>query len=326
MHRPAATHASSRKPQRSALDAARREKQDVAASKSPRRPASLSLFRDAWLEYERDRAHYLAMAIIYYASITFVPILLLLLSTLGLLLRFSTTAVEIEQRTLLAIQAQAGAQLAGTINRLLEVVQRDSITATVVSVVGILVSASLLFRQLRMTFRAVWNYEPPLVAGPIYLRVLTLLREWIIAFVITLGGGGLIMVALAILTALKWVDRLLAPVPFIPHGAVTAALSSFVIAAIVFGALLKVLPPRPVRWRDLWMPVLLCAGVWVAASELLPLYNRFFGGNRNAYNAIGALLPLLISINVGTQMLFYGAELCKVTTLRGKAPLAIAGP
>ena len=302
------------------------QRETCAAEKRTRGPTSISVLRDAWIEFERDRAHYLAMAIIYYASITFVPILLLLLSTLGLVLRFSATAADIERRMLRAIEAQAGEQLAGTINRLLEVVQRDSITATIVSVIGILVSASLLFRQLRMTFRAVWNYEPPLVAGPIYLRILTLLREWVIAFVITLGGGGLIMIALAVLTALKWVDRWLAAVPFIPHGVVTATLSSFVIAAIVFAALLKVLPPRPVRWRDIWMPVLLCAGVWVGASELLPLYNRLFGGNRNAYNAIGALLPLLISINIGTQMLFYGAELCKVTALRASAPFVIAGP
>jgi len=71
--------------------------------------------------------------------------------------------------------------------------------------------------------------------------------------------------------------------------------------------------------------VLLCAGVWVAAAELLPLYHRIFGESRNAYNAVGALLPLLLSVNIGSKVLFYGAELCKVSTLREKPSLALAG-
>src|SRR5215510_7358667 len=112
------------------------------------RRAFVRLLHETWVEYERDRAHYLAMAIVYYATLSIVPILLLLLSALGLVLRYSATAAEVEQRTLLTIEARFGAPMATTINGLLEGVQRDSITATVVSVVGVLISASLLFRQL----------------------------------------------------------------------------------------------------------------------------------------------------------------------------------
>jgi len=281
-------------------------------------PADVAFFRllhQSWIEFERDRAHYLAMAILYYASISVVPMLLLLLSTLGLLLRFSATAAEVEQRMLARLETQFGSQLTGTIQRLLDAVQRDSVIATIVSVAGILVSASLLFRQLGMTFRAVWNYDPPLVAGPIYVRAFTLIREWIIAFVITLGGGGLLFLAVVVISAFKWVDRLLQSVPVLSQlSGLTAALSSFVLAAITFGALLKVLPPRPVRWRDMWLAVVLCAASWVAATELLPLYQRYFGDNGNAYSAVGALLPILISANIASQVLFFGAELCKVVT------------
>src|SRR5262249_7466607 len=38
-----------------------------------------TLLHDAWVEYQRDRARYLAVAIIYYAAICLVPMLLLLL-------------------------------------------------------------------------------------------------------------------------------------------------------------------------------------------------------------------------------------------------------
>jgi uncharacterized BrkB/YihY/UPF0761 family membrane protein len=70
----------------------------------------------------------------------------------------------------------------------------------------------------------------------------------------------------------------------------------------------------------------LCAGIWVIASEVIPLYHRFVGETRNAYNAIGALLPVLVLVNIGAQSLFYGAELCKVITRRREASLRTVEP
>jgi uncharacterized BrkB/YihY/UPF0761 family membrane protein len=282
--------------------------------------AMVELLRDAWIEYQRDRARYLAVAIIYYAAICIVPLLLLLLATLGLVLRYSTTAVELERRTLVAIETRFGAEGAATITSFLQGVQRDSFIVSIIGVVGMLAGASLLFRQLRLTFRAVWRYEPPLVAGPMRLRVFTIVREWLIAFVITLGGGGLLLLGLIVISAFQWLARLLTKVPILPGvGLFLAVVSSFVLAAITFGALLKVLPPRVVRWRDILPSLLVCAAIWVAASELIPLYHRFVGETRNAYNAVGALLPILVLANIGAQVLFYGAELSKVVTRRSEA-------
>ena len=284
--------------------------------------AIAGLLHDTWIEYQRDRARYFAVAIIYYAAVCLVPLLLLLLSTLGLLLRYSATAAELEHEMLTTIETRFGSQLSEMITRLLDGLQHNSIVVTFIGVLGMLVAVSLLFRHLRMTFRAVWHYEPPTVAGPIRLRVFTIIREWIIAFVITLGGGGLLLLGVVVIAAFRWLARLLTQVPILPGvGTLLAALSSFALAAITYGALLKVLPPRAVRWRDILPAILLCAGTWVVASEVIPLYHRFVGESRNAYNAIGALLPVLVLVNVGAQSLFYGAELSKVITRRREASL-----
>src|SRR5262249_307470 len=153
-----------------------------------------------------------------------------------------------------------------TITGFLQGLQRDSFIVSIIGIVGVLVGASLLFRQLRLTFRAVWQYEPPLVAGPMLVRVFKIVREWVIAFVITLGGGVLLLVGLILISAFQWLARLLTRVPILPGvGLFLAVLSSFVLAAITFGALLKVLPPRAVRWRDILPSLLLCAAIWVAA-------------------------------------------------------------
>lgn len=117
------------------------------------------LLTEAWIEYERDRARYLAVAMVYYALVSLVPLLLLLLAALGLLLRFSSVAADARQQVLAAIDTNFGPDLALTIKRLLISLQQESIMATLISLAGILLTASVLFKHLRLSFRAIWKHE-----------------------------------------------------------------------------------------------------------------------------------------------------------------------
>ena len=74
----------------------------------------------------------------------------------------------------------------------------------------------------------------------------------------------------------------------------------------------KILPPVRIRWRDVRLAAVLCAVVWVAAGELLALYGTVVGDGPGAYGALGAMLAIMLWMNVVSQTLFFGAELCKV--------------
>src|SRR5215471_11222682 len=110
----------------------------------------VNLLRTAGFEYENDRAGYFAVAMIYYALVSMIPILLLLMAALGLLLRFSPIALEVQQNMLIRIETHFGPQLPLTIQQLMNTVQRDSVPATVISLAGLLLAASVLFRHLRL--------------------------------------------------------------------------------------------------------------------------------------------------------------------------------
>jgi membrane protein len=278
----------------------------------------VDLLRAAGIAYERDRARYLAVAMIYYAIVSLIPLLLLLLATLGLLLRFSTVAADTRQRMLLGVEASFGAELTATITRLLNTVQRESIIATIVSLAGLVLAGSLLGRHLRLGFRAIWNYEPPLISGPVSVMVRTAILERVIAFVMVLAGGGLLLAALVLIAAAQWLDRVLGGVPLSGQATrwLLTALGSLSVAALTFAAMLKFLPPVPIRWREVWLAALLCAVTWVVASELLALYGVFFGHHRSAYGALGGLLAVMLWMNIVSQVLFFGAELSKVVATR----------
>ena len=276
----------------------------------------MDLLRAAWVEYERDRARYLAVAMIYYALVSLVPLLLLLLAALGLLLRFSEIAADAQHQMLGAIEASFGPELPATIKRALDTLQRESITAILISLVGLFFTASVLFRHLRMSFRAIWKYEPPLVSGPVRAVVRTTVLEQVLALAMVLGGGGLLLAALALIGLTQSLGSALGHLPFLARtGWALTAVSSSILAAITFAAMFKVLPPVPVGWRDVWLPAVLCAVAWVAAGELLALYGVFFDDS-GAYGALGGVLAAMLWMNVVSQTLFFGAELCKVIAQR----------
>ncbi len=293
----------------------------------------VTLLRTAWFEYENDRASYFAVAMIYYALVSMIPILLLLMGTLGLLLRFSPVALEAQQKILVRIEASFGPQLPLTIEQLLNALQRNSIIATVVSIGGTLLAASVLFKHLRLAFRAIWKHKPLLVAGPMSVVVRDTILERVIASVMVLGGGGLLLIALGLLVATQRLNRLLGSHAL--HAQATGwfvtTLSSLIITALTFALLFKFLPPIAIRWRDVWLATVLCSFICVAAGEVLSLYGLFFEKNPNAYGAIGALLAVLLWMNVVSQVLFFGGELCKVVAdgssgaaSSGSAPAASA--
>jgi membrane protein len=287
----------------------------------------LDLLRATWNEYERDYAAFHASAMIYYALVSMVPLLLLLLATLGLLLRFSVQAAALEAQVLEAVGHRFGAELPAAIAQLLEQLQQGSIVATAVSLAGLLLTASLLFKKLRLSFRAIWKYDPPLVAGSIWAAVRSMLLEQVVSFVMVLSGAPLLLAAVVLLALVQWLSGLIGNLPLAGHTVawLFALPLPLMIVTLMFGLLFKYLPPVQLRWRDVWLASVLCASAWLIAAEILTLYVVHFGARLSAYGAIGALLIAMLWMNVISQCLFYGAELCKVIATRDMTRTGFTG-
>lgn len=271
------------------------------------------LLRRAWDEYQRDYAGYYAGAMVYFALVSLIPLLLLLLSALGLLLRYSVLAAEAQQQVLRSIESRFGAELRTVIEPLLDSLRQQSVIATAISVITLLVTASVLFRQLRLSFRAIWKQPPPLVAGSLWAIIRHTIREQVIAYLMVLGSGLLLVAALTLISAGWWLNN---QIDYSLFNSVTGWLltdvSPFVLAAGTFAMLFRFLPPITVRWRDAWLAALLCAAAYTIAGEALSLYGAYFNTNRTAYGALGGLLVVMLWMNIVGQILFFGAELCRV--------------
>ncbi|HEX7980642.1 MAG TPA: YihY/virulence factor BrkB family protein [Gemmatimonadaceae bacterium] len=278
----------------------------------------LSVLREAWQEFERDHARYLATAMVFYVFVALVPLLLLLLALLGLLLRFSEVARDTERQVRAVIDANVGASVGTAIEQLLQQLQRESIVTGVVSVVVLMFTASGLFRHLRLSFRAMWKYTPPLVAGRFRVALRAMFVQWAAAYLMVLAGGLALIVALVLITITQWVNSFLARLPLfhLVPAWVLALPSSVILAGLTFFLLLKYLPPRRLAWRHVWLATTLCTLAFIVGSELIVLFGAIFRRSPSTLGAFGGLLALMVFSNKVSQLLFYGAEVCKVTYQR----------
>lgn len=283
--------------------------------------AFFNLLRRAWQEYERDYARYFASAMVYYALVSLVPLLLLVLGALGLLLRRSELAAAVELQFLEAVEASFGVALRDTFARVLQTLQEGSLIAVVVSFVGLLMTASQMFNHLRMGFRALWRHAPPLVSGPARSALRATLLEKVLAFVMMLVAGAVLLAALLLIAALQWLHARPVSVPFLsqPAAWLLAIPGPLVFAPLTFALLFRFVPPVALGWRDVWLATVLCTLAWIVGAEILASYGAHFGRNLGAYGALGGLLLVMLWINTISQMLFFGAELCKVVASRNPA-------
>ncbi|HEY8550824.1 MAG TPA: YihY/virulence factor BrkB family protein [Vicinamibacterales bacterium] len=287
----------------------------------------LPLLWSAWQEYQRDYARYFAASMVYYALFSLVPLLMLLLSSLGLLLRFSEVAGTVGQEMLAVLDTRFGPELPMTVKKLLDQLQQQSVAGTVAGLIGLLVTASVLFRNLRLSFRAIWKRAPLLVAGSVRAVVRATVLEHVTAYLIVLLGGLLLVVALLLIGVTQWMSAVVRSAPHLADVPdwLFALPTSFMLVTLTFALLLKFLPPVRLSFRAVWRPAVLCAVGWLIAAEILTLYGIFVGRSPSASGAIAGLLMIMLWMNVVSQVLFFGGELCKVMAAREGAIAAAHG-
>jgi membrane protein len=269
-------------------------------------------------EYQRDQARYFAVAMVYYAFISLEPMLFLAVASLGLMLHSPRFAAVAEQHILRFINANFANDLARAIDQRLDRLQQISVPMTVVSFVGVMVAASVLFHELRMSFQNIWKHQEPTESGPLPLvYVKRTFRDYLLAFV-TMGTAGLLLVgAFALFAAVQWLSGLFGNA-VIAHNAtasVFALLGTFIVFTLTFALLFKFLPPVHLQWRQVWLAAALCALAWILSTELLALYGAYFS-SVSVPGVVGSLLAITLWLNLVSQLVFYGAELCKVAATR----------
>ena len=80
-------------------------------------------------------------------------------------------------------------------------------------------------------------------------------------------------------------------------------------ATLMFLALYRVVPNRPLTLRQVWPGAALAGVLFVLLSQAFPLYLRIFGGTYTAYKTLGLFLLLMTWVYCLALVTVLGAEL-----------------
>jgi membrane protein len=262
------------------------------------------LLKSTVLSFIADDALSKGAAIAFYTVTSIAPILLIVVAVAGL-----AFGREAAQNGIVAqLTGLMGKESAQFFQSAIANAQNKSsgTLATVLGIATVIVTASGVFGEMQSALNAIWKIDS---SGTPISRLLRA-RAASLGLVVSLGF--LMMVSLVVsagLTALG--DYLNAVLPFgkvlltILNGVV-----SFLLIAVLFAAIYKVLPDRPIEWRDV--------GVGSAVTSLLftggkSLIGWYIGSSAmtSTYGAAGALLVILLWVYYSAQIFLLGAEFTK---------------
>lgn len=272
------------------------------------RPMSFwKLFRESVTEWQRDKAGQLAASTAYYTVFSIAPLLIIVISLVGLLLE----EAEVEAYLLQELRALVGQQGMGAVASMLDAAERSPHTPLASAVgFGILIfGASGLMASLQDSFNHIWKIETHPHANTILIILLK--RVFSVGMILTLGFLLLVSLVLSAVVSIA-VEFVSSRVPTIAVLLPVAhVLLSFLVITLLFVVFFKFLPDIRISWKTVLPGAAITALLFTLGKVVLgTLLGRW--DFTSAYGVAGSIIVLLLWINYSSQAMFLGAEFTKI--------------
>lgn len=265
------------------------------------------------LKWDRDNCPGMAAALSYYALFSLFPMLLVILSVIGSSIGPNTDAFQ-------SIQEVVKRFLPPEVHDLIEdtviALNENSVGAGIVGFSLLLFAASSVFVILRSSIDKIWRSPSrSSEAGSILRMVLFSVMNKLFSFLLVLGTALLLLTSLLSNIAIKTILKLVATFQEsfssieidelqLTRGLQTS--SSFLILALAFCILFKILPSVYVGWQDVWLAAPIAALLLVALQQLVSNSVISIGSHFLSYGAIGSVMILMLWIFLTCQIFLLG--------------------
>jgi membrane protein len=268
------------------------------------------VMRCAVTEWLSHRASSKGAALAFYTLFSLAPILVLVIAIAGFF--YGNDAAQ--GQLLDELRGLVGKQGAETIQAILAGARnKDSgKLATIIATALLLVGATSAFAELKDSLDEIWNVPPPKDA-----TWWDTVRTRLLSFGLILTLGLLLMFTLVVSAALSVLEKYLGGVwhsATIVLGWVAWGIS-FLVIAVMFGAIYKLLPRVKLSWHDVTIGALGTAIMFTLGKFAIGLYIGN-SGTASSFGAAGSLIALLLWVYYSAQIFFLGAEFARQYALQ----------
>lgn len=270
------------------------------------------LIRTTFQEWQDDQAARLAAALSYYTVFSLAPLLIIVISIVGLVIGQQAAQGEVMGQ----IAGYVGQESAGFIQNMLQQMStpQNSIIATLIGLVTLLLGATGVFGELQASLNQIWDVPPKKLSAQQGIRALIFNR--VLSFGMVLAIGFLLLVSLIISTAVNAASQwMLGDTEKVFISQVLNLVLGFVVIMLMFALIFKFLPDTKIHWRDVWPGAAVTALLFTIGRLLISFYLSH-SSTASVYGAAGSLVVLLLWVYYSAQILFFGAEFTQVYSRR----------
>lgn len=270
----------------------------------------VQVMRCALDEWFVHRASSKGAALAFYTAFSIAPILVLVIAVAG----FFYGAEAAQGQLLTELKGLVGSQGAEAIQLVLAGAQNkeSGMWATIIATVLLLVGATTVFAELKDSLDEIWNVPPP--KGATWWVIL---RTRLLSFGLILVLAFLLMVSLVVSAALAVVEDYVGGLW--KDAAVLlswlASTISFLVIAVLFGVIYKLLPRVKLSWHDVTIGALGTAAMFTLGKFLIGLYIGN-SGVASSFGAAGSMIALMLWVYYSAQIFFLGAEFARQYALQ----------
>lgn len=273
----------------------------------------VQLFIRTGAKWGQDDCPGMAAALSYYALFSLFPLLLVMLSVIGLFIGPNTDAFQTIRE---AVERFLPPEVHDLVKGTLVALNENSVGAGLIGAGFLLWAASAVFSVLRNSVNRIWR--SPVQASEsssIFKMVLFFLANKCLAFLLVFSTALLLLTSLVSNIAIRTILLLAATFQEtfsfiqIDEFHLTKGLqigSSFLILALAICVLLKILPSVQVRWGDVWLGALLTTLLLIGLQQLVSNGVITIGGRFLSYGVIGSVMVLLLWIFLTCQIFLLG--------------------
>ncbi len=246
-------------------------------------------------------------AVIAYYAIFSIPALLVIIITLAGF-AFGKEAVQGEISS--QIGSAIGSDAADSVEEMIAKAgaQKNSIWATIISVITLILGATGVFAQLQISLNQIW--EVKVTAKKKWLKSL---KDRLFSFGLIISIGFLLLISLLLSTGLsafsEWIKVHLPDFMLYVFQLLNFVIS-FGVVAVLFAMMFKILPDARIQWRDVWIGAIATSLLFVIGKFAL----GFYFGKANpgsTYGAAGSIVLIMLWVSYSCMIVFFGAEFTK---------------
>ena len=255
--------------------------------------------------YKWDTANFSRMsaALAYYTLFSLAPVFIIVVAIFGSIFGEEAIKGEIVEK----IQGIVGLQTAIAVQKMIEAgggMAKLSLT-NIFGILVIIYAATNVFSQLKSTLNQIWGVPP----SPRHW-VLEFFWYRLISFVMVLSIGLLLMCLVLIEIGLALLDELI--MSYIPLAAAVNdwqwvnLFASFLIIALLFILIYRMLPDTDIAWRDVWQGACLASLLFTLGKFLIALYLSH-SRTITLFGAASSFVVILVWVYASSQILLLGA-------------------